>query len=445
MMVFSIIGTVYAAEEGSVTWEVSVGKETAASSMDSMFPKVLFIHEGDKVVFKNEATFTPHTVTFLAGEAPLDPNNPASMAPSAESGSEWDGNSFLNSGIMHPTTPAGPATPYEIIFTTAGAYNYYCVLHPMMTGTIVVLPDDAKIPTKIEQMAEAKKQLDALIERENQLLSNSSQANYNVNADGSLTYLVDMGSADAELSFNRNMPETIVISEGDSVQWTNQSGYEPHFVTFNKPDDLNFFMPDMSFNPQFLAPAGSSVFSTTEFTNSGILLPKSSYSLEFNDIGKFYYECYLHSGSKMSGYVIVVPKGSAKVVVNGEGIAFDGKQPYMKNGHIVGAIVPFVEALGGTAQWVDNLRAVHIHTSGNVDHHQPAQLQNTTGTPLIINGTQMVYHYEPAPHVVNGRSYASLQDLTRAIGGTYTWDEGAQTLYIQTKSEANAEAGHNHH
>lgn len=439
ILVFSFAGTVYA-DEAAVTWEVSVGKETEASSLDSMFPKVLFIHEGNKVVFKNDATFTPHTVTFLAGEAPLDPSNPASMAPTAESGSAWDGKKFLNSGMMVPTTQ------YEVVFTAAGAYNYYCILHPMMTGTIVVLPKGAKIPTKIEQMAQAKKEFDALVQREKEILSHSSKAPYLANEDGSLNYSVDVSTADTQLSFNRNMPETIVISEGDTVQWTNQSGYEPHFVTFNKPEDLNFFMPDHSFNPQFMAPAGGSVFNPAEFTNSGIMVPKSSYSLKFNDAGTFYYECYLHSGSKMNGYVVVVPKGSVKVVVNGEGVIYEGAQPYLKNGHVVGAIVPFVKALGGTTEWVDALKAVHIHTSGHAaDHEQPAQLQPTTGLPLIIDGAQWVYHYEPAPQVVQGSSYASLQDLARAFGGSFTWDEGSQTLYVQThKKEAAAKAGHHH-
>lgn len=90
-MAMVLIGSAFAADPSTDTWQVSVGKETDAASLDSMFPKVVYVHEGDKVVFTNGAKFTPHTVTFLAGKAPLSPEDPSSVAPSAASGASWDG------------------------------------------------------------------------------------------------------------------------------------------------------------------------------------------------------------------------------------------------------------------------------------------------------------------------------------------------------------------
>jgi plastocyanin len=158
LLVLASIGTAFAAEStGPQNWNVSVGKEQGATSLDSMFPKVIYIHEGDTVKFTNGAKFAPHTVTFLAGSAPLSPQDPKNLAPIAPSGSKWDGKSLMNSGMLEPTKD------YSITFTISGAYAYYCILHPLMTGTVVVLPAGASIPSLVEQTAGVKSDVDDLL------------------------------------------------------------------------------------------------------------------------------------------------------------------------------------------------------------------------------------------------------------------------------------------
>jgi plastocyanin len=58
-LIFISVGSALAEtiDESAQEWEVSVGKETDDASLDSMFPKVLYVHEGDTVTFTNRATF----------------------------------------------------------------------------------------------------------------------------------------------------------------------------------------------------------------------------------------------------------------------------------------------------------------------------------------------------------------------------------------------------
>lgn len=85
--------------------------------MDTGFvPDRMDVMEGGKVVWKN-MTQKEHTVT--------------AKMKSGEPGQEKDKPSF-DSG------PIKPGASWEYTFTKAGTFEYYCTLHPKMTGTVVV-------------------------------------------------------------------------------------------------------------------------------------------------------------------------------------------------------------------------------------------------------------------------------------------------------------------
>jgi plastocyanin len=416
------VGTALAADAASPqNWDVSVGKEQGQISLDSMFPKVIYIHEGDTVKFTNGAMFTPHTVTFLAGSAPLNPLDPKNYVPTAASGSKWDGKSLISAGMLEPTKD------YSITFTASGAYPYYCILHPLMTGNVVVLPAGAPIPSLVELTAGVKSDVDDLLAQADALARVNMDSNYMRNADGSMMYMVDAGMGNRGFSTNVMMPETIFISEGDSVEWMNDSQYEPHFITFNKPDDMSFFGPGGSFNPIFMAPAGGPKFDGSGFVNSGMVMAHKSFLLTFTKAGTYPYECYLHSGSKMSGTVVVAPKGSVKLMVNGKPLMTASAQLY-KN-HAYAAIVPLVESFGGTVEWNKKLGAVVINFGGK--HDLPAKLLPAPGVKVVINGQQFMS--DLAPQIINGRSYAALQDIVSLVGGSYSWNEALQLFTVTVK------------
>lgn len=129
------------------TWDVAagVGGMTQARVMQ-FIPAELTIKVGDTVRWTNHSPGEPHTVTFLGGTEPpedllVEPQadgppkllqNMATFLPSG--GPDFDGNGYVNSGFLglppeinEPFGLLGPS--WELTFTAAGDYPYYCVLH----------------------------------------------------------------------------------------------------------------------------------------------------------------------------------------------------------------------------------------------------------------------------------------------------------------------------
>ncbi|HWG86039.1 MAG TPA: plastocyanin/azurin family copper-binding protein [Deinococcales bacterium] len=65
-------------------------------------------------------------------EAPEGPPPP----PTVIDAGEWDGQGFFSSGFL-PSFPPN-LLAYKITFTRAGTYNYVCLIHPDMEGTVTV-------------------------------------------------------------------------------------------------------------------------------------------------------------------------------------------------------------------------------------------------------------------------------------------------------------------
>ncbi len=69
--------------------------------------------------------------------------NPKVAFPSG--GATYDGSGFVNSGLLFLRVPPGSQKPptYSLTFTKPGTYEYDCLLHPGMDGTVTVLPAGA--------------------------------------------------------------------------------------------------------------------------------------------------------------------------------------------------------------------------------------------------------------------------------------------------------------
>jgi plastocyanin len=131
---------------------VSMGSryDTDTSMLDSFNPRHLTIHIGDSVTWIGAF----HTVTFgpdaertqveqhiivpiiQQGGQPMLAFNSKLALPAG--GKTYDGTGWVSSGLMTPTA-TGPAR-YTLTFTRPGTYDYDCLLHPHMDGTITVLP-----------------------------------------------------------------------------------------------------------------------------------------------------------------------------------------------------------------------------------------------------------------------------------------------------------------
>jgi plastocyanin len=133
--------------EDGAAWDVSagVGGESQARVMQFV-PREVTIKVGDKVRWMDRTIGEPHTVTFLGGEeqpedtivepqpagAPKLIQNFQTFLPSGEA--DFDGNGYRNSGFLGLPPEVGSmfgllGDSYELTFTAAGEYPYYCIPH----------------------------------------------------------------------------------------------------------------------------------------------------------------------------------------------------------------------------------------------------------------------------------------------------------------------------
>lgn len=134
---------------------VLIGNGNAAVQVFAFFPKVTTVKAGSAVTFTMGGRNEIHTATFgppafltrlsktFQGSPVFDsqatyptdrPGTPAAVTPTAH------GNGFVNSGILaDPGVPGAPRS-FTFTFPTPGTYQYMCLIHPEMKGTVNVTP-----------------------------------------------------------------------------------------------------------------------------------------------------------------------------------------------------------------------------------------------------------------------------------------------------------------
>jgi len=75
-----------------------------------------------------------------AGGPPKLQLNPVVLAPAGDA-ANWNGAGYLNSGFLQPM-PGRPTPAFTVRFQSPGTFDYLCVLHAGMVGTVVVEPND---------------------------------------------------------------------------------------------------------------------------------------------------------------------------------------------------------------------------------------------------------------------------------------------------------------
>ena len=125
------------------------------------FPATLRIKAGTTVNFRmSSKSFEDHTATTGPGDPENQPTSylgviaasfqgaafdPRGVFPSEAPGSigaltpTLHGNGFWNSGVMdHSSTTPALAASNAVTFSAPGTYQFYCMIHPFMHGTVVV-------------------------------------------------------------------------------------------------------------------------------------------------------------------------------------------------------------------------------------------------------------------------------------------------------------------
>lgn len=276
-------------------------------------PEAIRVEEGTTVEWTNEGP-EPHSITFLPpGEQMPEPESPEFFElfePTPPEG-PYTGTELVNSGLG----PGGPEHPdvltFEMTFAETGTFQYACVIHPLMTGTIHVVEEGEAVYTQeqideraefelegwLEEGREAKQ---ALLERE---VRQETE-------DGGTTWYVQMGATTAHTDILAFAPTPAEVEAGDRVVFINDSG-APHTATFLGEEEV----PAVD-DPEAEGPSGDPPLevNATDYLNTGILPPNvplgagppeeaRSFAFDVPEEGEFDYVCILHVPSGMVGTI----------------------------------------------------------------------------------------------------------------------------------------------
>jgi plastocyanin len=298
----------------------------------AFFPREITINAGDRIFFDVHGF---HTITFPGEMAPpplFVPEAEALGTPAAADGGRWvanpmaafpsgppvhDGASYLNSGLPDPTVP-----PFVAEFTAPGSFDYLCLTHPVMKGTVIVQEQGAERP--MDQAAydqQAADEMAALLEQGHALIEEHGAMGGATPADGAAVWDVVAGVGQEGAQVMAFLPDRLEISAGDTVRWSNLGGPEPHTVTFlggSEPPELVMVEPQAAgppllvLNPDVMSPAGGPGYDGAGYTNSGWLQQEaaefpegtawpSTWELTFDQPGEYPYYCVLHGGPSPEG------------------------------------------------------------------------------------------------------------------------------------------------
>jgi plastocyanin len=253
LILLAALGTAVAAAgpAGASTWTVFAGPPTKApatvprnAAFDNFYPALLRVEVGDQVTF---ATANLHTVTFLGAhprsEFLLVVTTPRKYKPlrdpvrkpfwwsgmtKFEYGTKWmvpaggptiSDRSELHNAVISPGLKQ-PRVTYT--FAHEGTYKYVCLLHPFMTGTIVVQPHGGFVPGPQTVLRSAGVRLG----------NDWANAAKRARSAPQRPNTVFMGVGTSRFSVNSFQPAALTVKVGTTVTFLNRSPAERHDVAF---------------------------------------------------------------------------------------------------------------------------------------------------------------------------------------------------------------------
>jgi plastocyanin len=268
---------------------------------------------GQKVSWSWNDTKEPHSVTFFPpGQTAPDPGSESALfAPTPPTG-PYDGAVLVNSGLA----PQGPQAvpPFEMTFAKAGSYNYSCVIHPQMVGTITVVASGQAGETAAAVTTRGDQEKGQWLGEGNdafQKLMSAAPASTK-NRDGTTSWKIEMGTSTPHTDILAFAPAPAAVKHGDKVTFVNNS-MAPHTATFfndqppiQSPDDPAAEKAAPGPSPQKLSAKG--------LFNTGVLPPNAppgagppeaarSFTFSVPTAGDYSYACIFHAPSGMAAIV----------------------------------------------------------------------------------------------------------------------------------------------
>ena len=292
------------------TFHATLATANADMSLMGMafYPSAFTVHQWDFLVFTDNL-IEPHTVTFGVS-GPI--GNPfAFIAPQNLTGpgaGTYSGNMILNSGILVVGGPFGNSLAVTID-VGPGTYAFRCAIHPLMTGTVTVVPDSLTLPktdAQYQHQAHARMTVDIAHARDIEEASIEAAATA---ADiGGAGIEVAAGGGDGVSTVMRFFPSDLTVHVGDTVTFVNRDPFTPHTVTFGlePPGGIEGLIAPANRTFPFSAPTA---YDGSFNLNSGLMLSVfpwgNTFSVTFTVPGTYPYICGLHDPMGMRGSVTV--------------------------------------------------------------------------------------------------------------------------------------------
>jgi plastocyanin len=267
---------------------------------------------GQKVIWSWADTKEPHSVTFFPpGQSAPDPGSDQSLFAPTPPTAPYDGATLVNSGLL----PLGPqaVAPFELTFSKAGSYNYSCVIHPQMVGTITVAAGDAG-ETAAAVTTRGGQEKGQWLAEGNEAFQKLEAAKpvSTKNRDGTTTWKVEMGTTTPHTDILHFAPVSAAVKRGDKVTFVNNS-MAPHTASFfnqhppiTNPEDPAAQKAAPGPSPQKL--------NAKDLFNTGTLPPNAppgagppvaarSFTFSVPTAGDYEYICIYHAPSGMAGAI----------------------------------------------------------------------------------------------------------------------------------------------
>ncbi len=283
--------------------------EDSTVAVLEFLPEKITVTKGSTVEWDWAETIEPHSVTFQAGATLPAPGPPdeALFAPTPPTG-DFDGTVLTNSGLQ-PAGPA-PASDFKLTFSKPGTYQYFCVIHPLMTGSVDVVEGDEGVDSAASITKRGDEELKPFLAEgraaKEKLMSSVAAGTPVGNATN---WTVEMGTTTEHTDILAFAPVPVAAKAGDQVTFVNNS-MAPHTATFGEynpnPDDPTVVQPAPGPSPQSLGSTG--YFNTGQLPpnsppGSGPPLAARSFTFKIPAAGKYSYVCVLHVPSGMAGAI----------------------------------------------------------------------------------------------------------------------------------------------
>lgn len=296
VLLSSALLVVVHAASGPHTWHAQVGVASSDQAIQgrTFLPGVLWINKGDTVVWTVNAGEI-HTITFLEPGQKEPPFNASDAKQTQkQGGSDYDGKSYFNSGLLSSVPALHMATKYSLTFNVTGNFTYYCLVHTPMIGLIHVRPAGTRYPlSQQDYNAQVNKSTHALLQIGYKLVQEAIRSSNS-------HYILDSTNKGSVMVM-RFFPQHAVIHVGDTIRFVNTDAMEPHTVTFGVSQANDF------------APYGNSTaFDGTSPLNSGFIGANPHwfgklFKVKFVKAGTFAFRCDLHDYMGMLGKIVVLP------------------------------------------------------------------------------------------------------------------------------------------